>query len=107
MIRYRILLLLVFSALLTGPGCAIPLISKKNQVEKTCEYREVFSVATIQSMEGGAITFEVSGYREVEREISTLPTRFSYNLGDEFNVRQQFLTRGNCEEYKFDLLQKL
>lgn len=107
MIRCRILFFTVSFALLIGPGCAIPLISKKNQVKKTCEYREVFSVATIQSMDGGTITFEVSGYREVSREIRTLPTRFSYNLGDEFNVRQQFLTRGDCEEYKFDLLQKL
>lgn len=105
--RRWIFLPLVVALLSATSGCSIPLINKKDQVKKPCEYREVFSVATLQSMDSGTVTFEVSGYREVIREISSLPAHFSYSPGDEFNVRQRFLTRGDCDEYKFEILQKL
>lgn len=85
-------------------GCAVPLISKKDRVEIECEYREVFSVATVEKLEGSTVTFVITGHRSVERKLSDLPENMTFDEGEEFNVRQRFLKRGNCEPYIFQVL---
>ncbi len=97
--------LLIFGLAVTV-GCAIPLISKKDRVEIECEYREVFSVATVEKVEGPTISFVITGHRNVERKRSDLPETMTFAEGEEFNVRQRFLKRGNCEPYIFQVLRQ-
>jgi hypothetical protein len=95
---------LIFTSLGALMGCSVPLISKKDQVEIPCRYREVFSVARVDRVEGSAVTFEITGYRTHVVERKDLPDRFTFEEGDEFNVRQRFLVRGKCEPYLFEVL---
>lgn len=88
-------------------GCSIPFISSKDRVKPDCEYREVFSVARVTSNSESDVTFKVSGYRSETLELSALPDRYAYQPGDEYNVRQRFITKGDCEPYILEILSKL
>lgn len=100
--------LLTVLCLLSTAGCAsIPFIGGRDR-ERECEYREVYSVAIVEKVSEGKVHFRISGYRSVARPLEELPTRFAFNEGARFQVRQDFLTRGsNCDRYRLTVLDTL
>jgi len=86
-------------------GCSgIPFLGKK---DKGCEYRIVYSVARVKSVEAGSVDFEISGYRNQTKSLDELSGAFEYIAGKEFQVRQKFLEEGDCEPYVMEILREL
>ncbi len=98
-----LLLLLALTA-----GCA-SLNPFSNKGPKPCEYRDVFTIAKVVSSSANEVEFEVTGYRRVTLARTDLIPEYPYNVGDEHNARQRFLTDGdkkNCEKYILQVLRK-